>query len=215
MFANSIILCFFGTAMFVLQPTQSPSTARLRIDPTSFSGNYAFKIELKAKIVIADLQKMLIQSRSAPREEDIVFTLNSAKPHIWEIAYGDDGSPKINGSAQNAEFVFPPSPALPDDVKYTSSSVEFEGKLTLLIDGKPESIVPLRNIQMFQPGNNYVFQVKNNGEEDGAPVIGINFLQNEKVAPFLLGIRMNPDGTPGEMITSDPNIDVKSLKLKK
>ncbi|MCL1893564.1 MAG: hypothetical protein FWG02_04925 [Holophagaceae bacterium] len=161
-----------------------PITAKFRVDPTGFPNNYAFRLELKAKIVASD-------------------SIVSDKHHSWDISY-KDGKPIAN-TPLLVEYVF----SHPRTPSGSPQRIEFEGELVLLIDGEIDSKVPIQNTQSFSTNTLYTFQIKNNGEEDGKPAIGINFLTDSQNAPVLrgipqsapqgmsqnVGIRQNADGT--------------------
>jgi len=181
-----IVPFLLSTALTVPQSVPQEYTsavAKFRIDPTSFPAKYSFKVELQAKIILGRIRTRIVylESQTEPQRE-YTNTLDS-KTFNWEISY-DDGSPNIKASPQSLEITFPPWPPTPPDavINPTNSSrppnggIEFEGELTLLIDDKTDSIVPLKHTNIFSPDTEYVLQIKNNGIEDDIPQIGINFL---------------------------------------
>ena len=188
-------------------------TAKFRVDPTGFPDNYAFRLELKAKIVVSDPQKVLANALQDSQGKNMVYSMDSDMPHNWDISYSD-GKPLAKNPLR-VDYAFSSQPEVPEDVKFPVSQIEFEGVLTLLIDGEIDAKIPMRNVQRFSPNTTYIFQIKNDGEEDGKPAIDINFLTDTS-APKQVMIQFNPDGTVKDARNSDgTKIDTTNIRTIK
>lgn len=213
MFIN-LAFCLAISATLDAQQERLPFAAKFRIDPTTFPKGYSFKVEMKAKIKIANFDEMAARGRQKPLEEDIIYTLVSTKSYNWIVFYGND-KPEISGSLQSVEFVFSDEQIqIPTNI-ITREEIEFEGSLTLLIDGEVDAVVPLNEIRLYRPSIDHVFQIKNNGMKDGELLIGLNFLPEIITREVEITTAFNPDGTMKIIKADDPSIDISKWRIKK
>ena len=202
------------------QQDARPRTVKFTVDPTGFPDNYAFRMELRAKVVVSDLEKvdrqMFIANGALDTSDDnIVCSVLSDTAHTWDISYSNGKS--VTKTPLSVEYIFPAKLPIPEDVRIPVIRIEFEGELALLVDGEIDAKVPLKNVQRFSPRANYTFQIKNDGEEDGKPAIDINFLSDiQAPAPMEMSLQFNPDGSVKEAHDSNGNkINISNIRVIK